>query len=140
MKLFVFTSFLVVLVVCSTDAKIYERCEFAKYLLSHGFNKNSIGTWSCIAYHESRYDTKAINKNTWDYGILQISSKYWCNQGSRGCGITCNSLLTDDIAVDLKCARKVFDETKRLKGNGFEAWTTYKNCRGDTSKYVKGCF
>ncbi|CAH0546601.1 unnamed protein product [Brassicogethes aeneus] len=139
-----FVAFLVLAIAAlQCEAKVYNKCEFAKTLLQAGFPKDQIGTWSCIAEHESHYNTKAINHSSGDYGILQISKLYWCNEGNtpgKGCGITCNSLLGDDIFGDLTCVKKVFEETKKFKANGFEAWTTYGSCRGDQSRYVAGCF
>lgn len=104
--------------------------------------KSQIATWVCIAYQESRLETTAINKETWDYGIFQISSKYWCTKsGPPGneCGITCESLLDDDISNDVKCARLIYKETAKIQGDGFNAWVTYHKCK-DPNSYVQGCF
>ncbi|CAG9760720.1 unnamed protein product [Ceutorhynchus assimilis] len=127
-----------------SDAKVYSKCEFAKQMRKHGItNRNHLGTWTCIAYHESRFNTKAINHNTGDYGILQISHLYWCsdsNTPGKGCHITCKSLLGEDITEDIVCAKKVYAEHQRLTRNGFNAWTTYKAfCLGDQTKWISGC-
>ncbi|XP_060528310.1 uncharacterized protein LOC132703201 [Cylas formicarius] len=132
-----------VLNVSSTSAKVYSNCEFARTMLEKGVPRDQLATWTCIAYHESRFNTKAINGNTGDYGILQISHLYWCSDSDtpgKGCGITCKSLLDDDISNDIACARQVFDETQRFKKTGFEAWTVYSaNCQGDQNKWLDGC-
>lgn len=60
----------------------------------------------------------------------------------NGCGITCASLLEDNISEDIKCAQKVYSETKKLKaskGNGFSAWIAYQKCKGNQSKWISGC-
>lgn len=52
-----------------------------------------------MAQHESNFDTEAINYNSTDqstdYGIFQINSRYWCNDGKtpravNACGIPCS--------------------------------------------------
>ena len=53
----------------------------------------------CLAKGESGYNTQAKNyspgfKST-DYGIFQINSKWWCNDGKtpkavNGCGVSCS--------------------------------------------------
>ena len=51
----------------------------------------------CLAKWESNYNTEAINHNTdgsTDYGIFQINSRYWCDDGRTPgskniCGIRC---------------------------------------------------
>lgn len=133
---------LAVLAITPIESKFYSRCEFVQYLSNYGTPRDQIPTWSCIASHESNYNTQAINPDSGDYGILQISKKYWCsdsNTPGNGCGITCDSLLGDDIAIDLDCARKVYDDRQSWAGNGFTAWTTYPECQGDNSQYVAGC-
>ncbi|CAO2582261.1 Lysozyme C-2 [Lemmus lemmus] len=53
----------------------------------------------CLAQHESNYNTRATNYNpgdqSTDYGIFQINSRYWCNDGKtpravNACGISCS--------------------------------------------------
>lgn len=60
-----------------SEGRVYTRCELAQALLDNGIPRNQLGTWVCIAQHESNFDTRAINRNTRDYGIFQISSLYW---------------------------------------------------------------
>lgn len=52
-----------------------------------------------MTQHESNFDTEAVNYNSTDqstdYGIFQINSRYWCNDGKtpravNGCGIPCS--------------------------------------------------
>uniref|UniRef100_A0A672I8G7 lysozyme n=1 Tax=Salarias fasciatus TaxID=181472 RepID=A0A672I8G7_SALFA len=51
----------------------------------------------CLSQWESSFNTKATSKNgdgSTDYGIFQINSRYWCEDGSyssNGCNIKCSS-------------------------------------------------
>lgn len=55
----------------------------------------------CLAKWESDYNTDATHYNTYDgstdYGIFQINSRYWCNNGysptANACGISCSGQL-----------------------------------------------
>lgn len=53
----------------------------------------------CLAQHESNFNTGATNYNpgdqSTDYGIFQINSRYWCDDGKtpgavNACGIPCS--------------------------------------------------
>lgn len=120
------------------EAHVYEACELAKQLKSpYGFPLSQIPTFVCIAYYESRFNTSAVSKpnrdKSIDYGIFQINSRWWCDRGPKlGCGVTCQTLLTDMDQV-AKCIKAIYAETKRLKGDGFKAWTTYKFCKNPNS-------
>ncbi|KAI7793056.1 hypothetical protein IRJ41_003303 [Triplophysa rosa] len=49
-----------------------------------GYAGASLGDWVCFQYWESRYNTAATNRNrdgSTDYGIFQINSQYWCDDG-----------------------------------------------------------
>lgn len=75
--------------------------------------------------------------------LPQINNKFWCSPPGtgKGCSMPCSALQDNNIVDDLKCAKKVFAETKRLKGNGFSAWTVYNlYCSREVQSYVKGCF
>ncbi|XP_019755695.2 lysozyme C-1 [Dendroctonus ponderosae] len=127
-----------------TEGKVYTQCEVASALRAKGVPEDQVATWVCIAHAESDFDTTAINSNTWDYGIFQISSIYWCESGDsagNGCGISCNSLLADDISEDIDCVQRVYAETEAIgQVPGFKAWTTYAgNCDGDNSAWIAGC-
>ncbi|KAL6092813.1 hypothetical protein STEG23_016561 [Scotinomys teguina] len=91
------------------EAKVYECCEFARTLKSHGmdgYRGISLANGVCLAQQESNYNTRATNYNRGDqstnYGIFQINSRYWCNDGKspgavNACGVPCSVLLQDDI-------------------------------------------
>ncbi|OQR72473.1 hypothetical protein BIW11_10357, partial [Tropilaelaps mercedesae] len=65
------------------NAKIYDRCELARELHDRfKFSKRDLDKWLCLAYWESRFDTRAYHKGRFDgsgdHGIFQINDKYWC--------------------------------------------------------------
>ncbi|XP_034255541.1 lysozyme C-like [Thrips palmi] len=133
---------LVLLAAVPAHGRIYGECELARELKQNGFPVSQIPTFVCIAYHESRYDTAAVSKpnrdKSIDYGIFQINSRWWCDRGPKlGCGVACQTLLTDMDRV-YKCVHAIYDETKRLKKDGFKAWTTYKYCK-DPSAFAASC-
>ncbi|CAG9558004.1 unnamed protein product [Danaus chrysippus] len=120
-------------------ARIYDRCELARDLLRLGVPREQVPTWVCIAFHESRYDTRARNPNSGDHGLLQISEVYWCGPG-KACGLPCSALRDDDIADDVRCALQIYKEHTRLQGDGFMAWVVYPHyCRSNPKKYIVDC-
>ncbi|KAJ8922213.1 hypothetical protein NQ315_004150 [Exocentrus adspersus] len=127
-----------------SEAKVFERCEFAHQLLKYGVPKSQIPTWTCIARHESEFDTSKINHDTGDHGILQISQIYWCTESGgpgKACKKTCADFRNDYLGDDIECAKTIYNEHQRLSGNGFNAWVVFKtHCSGDNSKFVEGCF
>ncbi|NXA33732.1 LYSC protein, partial [Eudromia elegans] len=129
------------------QGKIYERCELAaamKRLGLHNFRGYSLGNWVCAAKYESSFNTGAVNRNrdgSSDYGILQINSRWWCNDGRTSgakniCKISCNALLSSDITASVNCAKKIVSDK-----NGMNAWVAWrKYCKGrDVSQWVRGC-
>ncbi|XP_028640205.1 lysozyme C-2-like [Grammomys surdaster] len=132
----------------SVEAKVYERCELAKILKSNGmagYRGVSLADWLCLAQHESNYNTQATNYNpggqSTDYGIFQINSRYWCNDGKtpkavNACGISCSALLQDDITQAIQCAKRVVRDPQ-----GVRAWVAWqKHCQNrDLSQYTRNC-
>lgn len=130
---------LLVLGLVDVRGRIIERCQLARELRQFGLPCDQIATWVCIAQRESSLDTAAIGRlntdGSADHGLFQINDRYWCSPPGtgKGCGITCDRLRTDDIGESVKCLKTVYEETQRLKGNGFEAWMTYKFCTNPPS-------
>ncbi|NXI70897.1 LYSC protein, partial [Anseranas semipalmata] len=129
------------------QGRIIPRCELVKILRQHGFQGfvgKTVADWVCLVEHESSYNTKAFHDNqgkSRDYGIFQINSMYWCDDGkTRGsknaCRINCSKFLDDNIEDDIRCAKKIAQEARGLK-----PWVAWRNrCKGkDLSSYVKGC-
>ncbi|XP_062906340.1 lysozyme C-like [Mobula hypostoma] len=133
------------------NAKVYERCELARTLKKFGmdgYERYSLANWVCMAFYESHYNTTAINHNRWhgqivstDYGIFQINSKWWCNDGvTKGaknlCNIPCSRLLNDYLGDDCQCAKRIVKDSKGM--GAWVAWDRY--CKGkDVSRFVRGC-
>nr|XP_023395422.1 lysozyme C-like [Loxodonta africana] len=99
----------------------------------------------CLAKHESNYKTRTTNYNpgdkSTDYGIFQINSRYWCNDGKtpnavNACGISCYDLLQGDITQAVACAKRVVRDPQ-----GIKAWVAWrKHCQNrDLTQYVRGC-
>ncbi|XP_075463617.1 lysozyme C-1-like [Ascaphus truei] len=129
-----------------TQGKTYTRCQLNKIFKDTGlaeYRGHSAAEWICIVEYESSYNTEAINDegSSRDYGIFQLNSKYWCNDGktagsANACQKSCSSFLNDDILDDIECAKKVVSDPKGM--SAWVAWGQY--CKGkDLSKYTKGC-
>ncbi|XP_001362553.1 lysozyme C [Monodelphis domestica] len=128
--------------------KVYERCELARILKQNGmdgYRGISLANWVCLAKWESNYNTRVTNYNSrdrsTDYGIFQINSRYWCNDGKtpravNACGISCRDLLTDNISKAITCAKRVVRDP-----SGIRAWVAWRNrCQGkNLSSYIQGC-
>ncbi|XP_037609032.1 lysozyme C-like [Sebastes umbrosus] len=140
-------SLVFLLLVAVASAKVYQRCEWARVLKANGmdgYHGISLANWVCLSKWESDYNTGAINNynsdGSFDYGIFQINSRYWCNNGqtptSNGCNIRCSELLTDDVSVAINCAKRVVRDP-----NGIGAWVAWRrHCEGrDLSSFVAGC-
>ncbi|XP_037813955.1 lysozyme 1 [Lucilia sericata] len=117
-----------------------QPCEFAGQLYILDVPKTELPLWSCIAEYESRYHTDAIGKRnldgSFDYGIFQISDKYWCQPQNKSrdlffsaneCNVNCTDLLLDDITQAVRCARII------LKQQGWTAWSVYGEFCNETS-------
>ncbi|XP_018531566.1 lysozyme C [Lates calcarifer] len=133
------------LLVASASAKVFSKCQWAKVLKSSGmdgYGGYSLANWVCLTYHESRYNTRATNRNSngsTDYGIFQINSHYWCDNGesavANGCSIKCSALLSDDVSVAIRCAKII---GARQGITAWMAWNTH--CRGrDLSTFLSDC-
>ncbi|XP_049908341.1 lysozyme C [Epinephelus moara] len=135
------------LLVALASAKVYERCEWARLLKANGmdgYHGNSLADWVCLSQWESGYSTTVTNHNrdgSTDYGIFQINSRWWCEDGhtsrsANACSISCSELLTDDVSKAINCAKRVVRDP-----NGIRAWVAWRlHCEGrDLSSYVAGC-
>ncbi|XP_030047892.1 lysozyme C-1 [Microcaecilia unicolor] len=139
-------AFLLGLVVLKSEAKVFSKCELASAFKRgglDGYYGYSLANWMCLAYYESRYNTAAVNNNgpSRDYGVFQINSYWWCNDGQtsgskNACGISCSNFLNDDISDDIVCAKRVVRDPQ-----GMNAWVAWKNyCKGkDVSSFTSGC-
>ncbi|NP_001277843.1 lysozyme C, non-stomach isozyme-like precursor [Bubalus bubalis] len=132
----------------AVQGKVFERCELARALKRFGmdnFRGISLANWMCLARWESSYNTRATNYNagdrSTDYGIFQINSRWWCNDGKtpgavNACGIPCSVLLQDDITQAVACAKRVVSDPQ-----GIRAWVAWRShCQNqDLTSYIQGC-
>ncbi|KAI5255965.1 Lysozyme-Like Protein 6 [Manis pentadactyla] len=67
------------------QANLITCCDLAKVLHQEdldGFEGYSVSDWLCLAFVESNFNISKVYENTdgsFDYGIFQINSHYWCN-------------------------------------------------------------
>ncbi|XP_033019115.1 lysozyme C, milk isozyme-like [Lacerta agilis] len=145
MKVLALTLFCFLL--AGNEAKVFGRCELAARLKRagmDGYRGVSLANWICTAYHQSSFNTRLVGPQTSsgnrEYGIFQISSRWWCDNGhgstANGCGISCSAFLNDDITDDINCAKRIVRDP-----NGMNAWYAWKKfCKGkNLSKWTKGC-
>uniref|UniRef100_A0A6J0SD43 Lysozyme C, milk isozyme-like n=1 Tax=Pogona vitticeps TaxID=103695 RepID=A0A6J0SD43_9SAUR len=138
---------LLCLLVAVNEAKEFQKCELASILNQHGMDGYygySLGNWICMAYHESRFNSKAVgppnSDGSQDYGIFQLNSRWWCSneQGTtaNGCTSSCNAFIDDDITDDINCAKRVVQDPNRM-----DAWVAWvNNCKGrDLSSWTSDC-
>jgi lysozyme C len=107
-------------------AVTYSKCELVALLRSQ-FPENQVADWLCLIQYESSFTTSkrgGPNKDgSYDYGLFQINSKYWCRIGQVGgdCNENCNNFLDNNVSNDFKCAKKIYGR------HGFNAWYGWKN-------------
>ncbi|XP_031433022.1 LOW QUALITY PROTEIN: lysozyme C II-like [Clupea harengus] len=132
--------------VAAASAEVYDRCELARTLQAAGMDGYwgvGLADWICLAKWESSYNTDAIDHDSdgsTDFGIFQINSRWWCNDGhsrtANACGISCSELLSPNLSVAIQCAKRVVRDP-----NGISAWVAWRvHCQvQDLSSYVAGC-
>ncbi|XDB50281.1 hypothetical protein AB1E18_003849 [Capra hircus] len=108
--------------------KKFQKCELARTLKRlglDGYKGVSLAKWMCLARWESNYNTRATNYNhgdkSTDYGIFQINSCWWCNDGKtpravNACCIPRSNLLKDDITQAVASAKKVVSDPQGWHG------------------------
>uniref|UniRef100_A0A1B0CTG4 lysozyme n=1 Tax=Lutzomyia longipalpis TaxID=7200 RepID=A0A1B0CTG4_LUTLO len=137
------------LILSSGECRVYDRCELALELkYRHEIvSEAEVATWVCIAQHQSAFDTAAVGRQADGrgyHGLLQISDEFWCSVAGQGkaCAMSCSRLTDDDITDDLHCSRIIHEEHQRISGDGFNAWTVYRDhCNGGRAlPYIHGCF
>lgn len=87
---------------------------------TYNVEPDTANTLVCIAYHESKFNTKTIspkNRNgTRDYGLFQINS-LWLKELKLTKQQLLNKTTNTYVALHI------------LKVQGFSAWVTYKRCK-----------
>ncbi|XP_044729787.1 lysozyme-like [Chrysoperla carnea] len=140
--------FISALSILQVIAETIDKCTLAQNLLDAGVSRNLLDDWVCVAGSESSYRTHIVtgpNKNkSYDYGLFQINSKWWCKRDGatshNGCNVNCDDLL-NNVPKSIECALKVYNSSK----NKFAAWYGWRNkckppndsMKNDISQYLK---
>ncbi|XP_073812669.1 lysozyme 1B-like [Musca autumnalis] len=122
--------FLLSVIIQEAQTRRLQPCEFAGQLYILDIPKEELPLWLCIVQYESRFNTHVIgSRNTdgsLDYGIFQISDKYWCRPPKEPlfhyfneCNVDCMDLMQDDITAAVQCAKLI------RKQQGWSAWSVY---------------
>ncbi|XP_068147920.1 lysozyme 1B [Drosophila tropicalis] len=127
-------------------ARRLERCDLAGQLYILDVVKEELPLWLCIADFESRLNTHVIgtrnDDGSKDYGLFQISDRYWCAPPNETeyytfnqCNLNCTDLLKDDITKAVQCAQLI----KSLQG--WSAWSVYAEfCNNTELEAIDMCF
>ncbi|XP_012688691.1 lysozyme C [Clupea harengus] len=125
-------------------ARKLSRCETVKIFKTEGLDGldgHSLGNYVCMAYWETKYKSHKVREADVgkDYGIFQINSFQWCDDGTAGgknlCKMSCADLLNDDLKASIACLKTI------VARDGLKAWDTWsKYCKGHNMKrWVKWC-
>ncbi|XP_035995660.1 lysozyme C-like [Fundulus heteroclitus] len=133
---------LLLLLVAVAYAKVYDRCEWARTLKTYGmdgYRGVSLADWVCLTEYESGFNTEASSPTQSTYGIFQINSAVWCDDGqtqtTNSCGISCSDLVAD-VGDSICCAKRIVRDPQGLEA--WNKWTT--NCKGrDLNGTLAGC-
>ncbi|KAM8945819.1 sperm acrosome-associated protein 5-like [Pelodytes ibericus] len=134
--------FIVILLTVVAESQTIDRCTLVQSLRSADIRvKNyTVEDYTCVAYHISNYDS-FLHQSTTEYGIFQINSYWWCNDGvtvgrKNLCGVLCTDLLNTNLTDDIKCLRRIVQEP-----DGLAAWDVWNSeCKGkDLRDFTSGC-
>uniref|UniRef100_A0A8C1X1G6 lysozyme n=1 Tax=Cyprinus carpio TaxID=7962 RepID=A0A8C1X1G6_CYPCA len=93
---------------CSCESRRLGRCDVARIFKQEGldgFEGFSLGNYVCTAYWESKFKTHKVRSADTgkDYGIFQINSFKWCEDGTPGgknlCKMPCSDLQIRQIIL-----------------------------------------
>ncbi|XP_013921882.1 PREDICTED: lysozyme C, milk isozyme-like [Thamnophis sirtalis] len=107
MMTFFLQTFLLACFVATIQTKIYGRCELAHVLKKNGmdgYEGYSLASWICMAFYETGFDTKAIDRHkggTKDYGIFHINSGSWCKENNALSTAICDIACSDGFLFQL---------------------------------------
>nr|XP_023508115.1 lysozyme-like protein 6 isoform X1 [Equus caballus] len=97
----------------------------------------------CLAFVQSNFNISKVNENTdgsFDYGIFQINSHYWCNDhkshSENLCDVDCQELLSPNLLSTINCAKKIVSSA-----GGMKNWVGWRlHCSGRPLSYwMTGC-
>ncbi|XP_055448411.1 lysozyme-like protein 6 [Psammomys obesus] len=125
---------------------IINRCTLAKLLYEEdldGYEGYTLPDWLCLAFVESNFNISKVNENvdgSFDYGIFQINSHYWCkdyhSHSENFCHLDCQELLDPHLLPSIQCAKKIVSMS-----GGMRNWAEWKlHCSGRPLSYwLTGC-
>ncbi|CAG9122166.1 unnamed protein product [Plutella xylostella] len=120
-------------------ARTFTVCQLSRELQRYNFPRNLIGRWVCLVDHASGRTTDKVTTHDngyYSYGLFQINNKEWCKKGRKGglCSMKCEDLLNEDLADDVRCAKRVYD---RL---GFKGWpASHAHCKDKNLPDLSRC-
>ncbi|XP_059005496.1 lysozyme-like protein 6 isoform X1 [Mustela lutreola] len=138
---------LVSCLIAISQASLINRCDLARVLRKEdldGFEGYSLNDWLCLAFVESNFNISKVNENadgSFDYGIFQINSHYWCNDyrshSENICHEDCQDLLSPNLLSTISCAKKIVSGA-----GGMKNWVAWRlHCAGRPLSYwMTGCF
>ncbi|KAM8812010.1 lysozyme-like protein 6 [Rhynchonycteris naso] len=132
--------------VAINQASLISRCDLAKVLYQEDLDKfegYSLSDWLCLAFVESNFNISKVNENidgSFDYGLFQINSHYWCNDhqshSENICHVECQELLNPNLLSTIHCAKKIVTRVGGMKN--WASWNTH--CSGRPLSYwMTGC-
>ncbi|XP_036050796.1 lysozyme-like protein 6 [Onychomys torridus] len=125
---------------------LINRCALAKILHEEdldGFEGYSLTDWLCLAFVESNFNMSKVNENadgSFDYGVFQINSHYWCNDylshSENFCHVDCQDLLGPNLLPSIHCAKKIVSGS-----GGMRNWIEWRlHCsERPLSYWMTGC-
>ncbi|XP_053550559.1 lysozyme C [Bombina bombina] len=132
-----------VLVALAGNSFALDRCSVVRALRNGGvvgIKGYTLGDYVCLVHYASYYD-EYLNRSPSEYGIFQINSYWWCDDGrtvgrKNLCGVPCRNLLGDYLGDDIRCLKRIVRDPK-----GLGAWSVWRNnCQGrDLSRFTRGC-
>ncbi|XP_072794836.1 lysozyme-like protein 6 [Vicugna pacos] len=137
---------LVSCLVAISQARPISRCDLAKVPHKEdldGSEGHSLSDWLSLAFVESDFNIAKVNENTYgsfDYGIFQINSHYWCNDyqshTENPCHVDCQELLSPNLLSIINCAKKTVSGA-----GGMKNWVKCRlHCAGrPLSCWMTGC-
>ncbi|XP_037348758.1 lysozyme-like protein 6 [Talpa occidentalis] len=130
----------------TNQAIFIKRCDLAKVLHEEeveGLEGYTLSDWLCLASVESNFNLSKVNENadgSFDYGIFQINSHYWCNDfrshSENICHMDCEDILSPTLLPSINCAKKIVSKT-----GGMKNWVEWRlHCAGRPLSYwMTGC-
>ncbi|KAM5273490.1 lysozyme-like protein 6 [Ctenodactylus gundi] len=128
------------------QAFLINRCDLAKVLYQEGLDGlegYSLSDWLCLAFVESNFNISKVNENvdgSFDYGIFQINSHYWCNDyrshSENFCRVDCQDILSPNLLSSINCAKTIVSGA-----GGMRNWIKWRlHCSGRPLSYwMTGC-